>query len=370
MAKLTFFPLGNADCCRIDLDGGQKLLFDFADMRDPGDRFDRRIDLSTELRNDLRVAGRDSFDVVAFTHLDRDHINRASEFFYLEHAKKYQEGDRVKIKELWVPASMIVEDGAEDEARILRQEARYRLRQKSGIRVFSRPELLKDWLAANGLTVKDVAHLVTDAGQLVPNFTTASQGVEFFVHSPFAWRVNDREVVDRNGDSLVLQATFLASGQTTRVIFGADMDVEGWVEIVKTTKAHKRPERLAWDVFKISHHCSRYSLCAEKDLTKWAPVEEAKWLFDQGSAYAIMVATCKPIPTNDDDAQPPHRQAATFYKGRRDALSGEFKVTMEHPTESDPKPLVVIIDATKAKIEKKIAGGASAVVSRPQSRVA
>ena len=25
MHKLNFFPLGNADCCRIDLDGGQKI---------------------------------------------------------------------------------------------------------------------------------------------------------------------------------------------------------------------------------------------------------------------------------------------------------------------------------------------------------
>ena len=42
MAKLTFFPLGNADCCRIDLDVGQKLLFDFANVRDPSDPGDRR----------------------------------------------------------------------------------------------------------------------------------------------------------------------------------------------------------------------------------------------------------------------------------------------------------------------------------------
>ena len=44
MHKLTFFPLGNADCCRIDLDSGQQLLFDFAATRDPSDKSDRRID--------------------------------------------------------------------------------------------------------------------------------------------------------------------------------------------------------------------------------------------------------------------------------------------------------------------------------------
>lgn len=48
-----------------------------------------------------------------------------SDFFYLEHAKKYQNGDRIKIKELWVPAAMITEEGSEDEARILQSEARF-----------------------------------------------------------------------------------------------------------------------------------------------------------------------------------------------------------------------------------------------------
>jgi hypothetical protein len=56
--------------------------------------------------------------VVAFTHLDKDHIGGASDFFYLEHATKYQDKNRIEIKTLWVPAAAIVEEGTEDEARI------------------------------------------------------------------------------------------------------------------------------------------------------------------------------------------------------------------------------------------------------------
>src|SRR6266851_6798262 len=164
MAKLTFFPLGNADCCLIDLDGGQKLLFDFADVRDPDDDEDLRIDLAAALRDNLRTAKRTSFNVVAFTHLDRDHINRSSEFFYLRHAKKYQGEDRIKIDIMWVPAAVIIEEASEDEAKIIQQEARYWLREGKGIRVFSRPEKLKDWLEENGLTLDDRRHLLTDAG--------------------------------------------------------------------------------------------------------------------------------------------------------------------------------------------------------------
>lgn len=49
MHKITFFPLGNADCCRIDLNDGRKMLFDYAHCRDPEDKEDLRIDLYAAL---------------------------------------------------------------------------------------------------------------------------------------------------------------------------------------------------------------------------------------------------------------------------------------------------------------------------------
>ena len=33
----------------------------------------------------------------------------------------------------------------------------------------------------------------------------------------------------------------------------------------------------------------------------------------------------------DDSDQPPHRQAATYYKEQVQAQGGEYAVTMEHP---------------------------------------
>ena len=90
MHKLNFFPLGNADCCRIDLDGGQKILFDCAATQDPDDDDDKRCDLHRELRGDLDDADCDYFDVVAFTHLDRDHFARSTEFFYLAACRTFE----------------------------------------------------------------------------------------------------------------------------------------------------------------------------------------------------------------------------------------------------------------------------------------
>src|ERR1700758_5096603 len=103
MHKVNFFPIGNADCCRIDLENGKKILFDYAQMRNAEDPTDKRIDLAQELREDLQDNRRDGYDVVAFTHLDNDHICGANDFFWFQHAGKYQGEGRAKIQTLWVP---------------------------------------------------------------------------------------------------------------------------------------------------------------------------------------------------------------------------------------------------------------------------
>jgi hypothetical protein len=363
MPKLTFYPLGNADCCRMDLADGKKLLFDYADTRCKDDKEDKRVDLPAELRKDLAAASRKHYDVVAFSHLDKDHICGSSEFFYLEHDKKYQSAERIKISEMWVPAAVIIEDKETlgEEHAIIQREARYRLRNKKGIRVFSRPELLTGWLKKQRMTLDEVRHLVTDAGQTVPGFTRENDGVEFFAHSPFAKRLNECEVVDRNSDSLVLQATFEDYGTETKFILGADSPHEILTEIVDITRQHKREERLEWDVFKLPHHCSYLSLGPEKGKDKTEPVPNVKWLFeDQGRAGGIVVSTSNPIPTTDTD-QPPHRQAANYHRDNMASKEGEFRVTMEFPSTTRPEPLVIEIGGSGAKVLKRNTGGAAAI---------
>jgi hypothetical protein len=364
MPKLTLFPLGNADCCRIDLDSGASLLFDYANTRSVDDKTDRRIDLPATLRADLRTAKRDGYDVVAFTHLDTDHICGATEFFELEHAKKYQGGGRVKMPNLWVPAFVITEEGCTDEARVIQAEARYRLKQGRGIRVFSRPDALEAWLAGEGLTVNDRRSLITDAGHLVPGWSLATHGVEFFVHSPFAHRHDDGTFDDRNTNCLVVQATFRVQQVETCVLLLADATHEVLSEIVDITRAHRRHGRLRWDLNKIPHHTSYLSIGPEKGDTETAPVPNVQWLFEtQGQSGAIMVSTSDVIPSSDSE-QPPHRQAGAYYRRRVAGDKGrQFHVTMEHPSASSPKPLVVKIDAFGATLERAnrpIGGGAIA----------
>jgi hypothetical protein len=358
MAQLTFFPLGNADSCLIDLSNGKKLLFDFGDQKNGDDCADKRIDLAATLREDLKAAKKGSYDVFAVTHLDLDHVQGASEFFWLEHAKKYQGEGRIKIDELWVPAAVICEDRPdEDDARVIQCEARHRFKAGRGIRVFSGPCALEDWCQKNGLSLKDREALITNAGEVVPGLTKESDGVEFFAHCPFAHRTENGEELDRNDDALVVQATFAESGVETRLILGSDVTWEMWVEIVNLTRKYKRDERLEWDVFKLPHHCSYLSLGPEKGEEKTTPHKKVAWLYEvQGHEHGIVVSTSCPIPADDTD-QPPHRQAANYHRDAARDRVGQFIVTMEHPTESSPEPLVIKIDRFKATIVKRQRSG-------------
>ena len=369
-AKITVYPLANADTSRLDLRDGRKMLVDYADMRNPADARDKRIDLPTQLRNDLRAVGRDSFDVTMFTHLDRDHTQGASDFFRFEHVVKYQGAGRIGMGELWVPAGAITEEGSEDCARVIRQEARFRLLNGSGIRVFSRPDALREWLEANGLTLESRRNLITDAGQLVPGFSKdGAEGAEFFIHSPFGFRRDEREVEDRNQDSLVFQVTFREGARETRALFTADMDWPGLRDIVNMSRRYGNEHRLHWDVMKLPHHCSYLSLSNEKGADCTEPVEEVRWLHETaGQPRGIMISSSDPIPApgsaEDLDKQPPHRQAANYYKSVQDARDGEFVVTMERPRPS-PKPTAVDVTAKGAVLLGTAVLPAFAITSSP-----
>lgn len=352
MHIVRFFPIGNADTCLIELENGRRILFDFADMHCSDDDEDKRCDLEKQLRD---ILGDDkTIDVVAFTHLDKDHCNRAKEVFWLEHAEKYQDDDRIKIKSLWVPAHAVLEEGVTGQARTLRAEARHRFIKGEGVRVFSRPDELDDFLTERDIEPKKRRNLITDAGTLCPEFNLEHDGVEFFVHSPFGKRDGENVVRVRNNDALFMQATFEVDGQQTKLILSADVTHEVIDDIVDVTRYHDREHRLEWDINNIPHHCSYKSLSDEKGEDKTEPSASSKWLYEEaGQRGGLLVSTSKVIPSDDEDKQPPHRQAAAYYKGVAKHLGGEWVVSMEHPSKSKPEPLVIEIKSTGYKIKKE-----------------
>lgn len=344
LAQAHFFPLGNADTLRLDLADGRKILVDYADMRCDDDDEDLRCDLPAVLQRDLAKARRNHFDAVCITHLDQDHCKGFGEFFWLAHAAMYQDEERVRIKELWVPAGAILEDNLSGDARLVRAEARHRLKEGKGILVFSRPAALKKWMADNGIDFESRKHLIIDAGRLVPGYTKEGPAqAEFFVHSPFGWRQDENTVIDRNQHVIAMQVTFREGGNDTYALLGSDLDHESISAIVQVTRKKGNAHRLLWDLMKLFHHCSYLSLGPDRGVDETKAVPDVKWLFEtQGREGATIVSPSWPIPIKgskeDADIQPPHRQAANHHRRVARELGGEFTVTMEKPSRARPKP--------------------------------
>lgn len=269
---------------------------------------------------------------------------------------------------LWVPASAITEEGLNDSARVIRQEARHRLKAGKGIKVFSRPERLKNWLETNGLTIESRRGCFVDAGQLVPGFDLDTDAVEFFVHSPHARRTDDRGIEDRNGDSLVFQARFREGDADTDLLMTGDVDHSVLGEIVDITRQHGNDDRLHWNVYHLPHHCSYLSIGPDKGKDKTTPTEQIAWLCEtQGEPMGYVISPSWPIPLKgtpeDDDKQPPHRQAANYYM--EDVLDdprhlfGNYVGTVEH----EPKPIVLLVTEDGAVKDTSGSGGTLATVS-------
>lgn len=313
--------------------------------------------------------------MVAFTHADTDHIENSTEFFELRHASKYQGNGRIKIDTLWVPAAMVLEtetNGQQSSEFVLwRQEARHRLKEGKGIRVFSKPEKLKDWLEENDLTLESRRHLITDAGQLAPEFDIVTDGVEFFCHSPFIKHVDDGDDL-RNAASLIFNVRFRKNGTDYDYLAVGDSEWSVLEDIVTTTKAHGNMDRLAWDLYNIPHHCSYLALSDEKGEfeTTPKPLVEEILLSGKEGAY-IVSSSCPILDTKEgrEQTQPPHIQAKKCYETYRKKTGGaKFLVTMEEPNASKPEPLEFKVDSQGLTLSKVAASAASVIISKPAPR--
>jgi hypothetical protein len=380
MAELhtvTFYPVANGDAVQIVLSKGRRVLFDFCHRDKAEDPATPEFDLKTNLKDELKKAIRDYFDVVAFTHADNDHIQGSTDFFELQHAEKYQGNGRIKIRELWVPAAMLLEeaerDQQSDEFVILRQEARHRLLEGKGILVFSKPKLLMDWLVpklkerGEASTARD--HLFIDAGTIAPGFSLAADGVEFFCHSPFIRHCDDGDII-RNSAALVLNVRFRANGAHYDFLEIGDATWEDLEDIVRTTRAHKNNDRLSWDLYNIPHHCSYLALSDDKGDEETEPKPLVKELLLQGKRDAYIVSSSNPIPDDKDayeQIQPPHIQGRKAYERYIQNVGGrKFLVTMEEPNATKPKPITFEIGPGGVSWKREaITGAASIIASSP-----
>lgn len=368
MAKIVFFPIGNADSTFIHLNDDRFVLVDYCNK--PLDQNDRRVNLEVELKKYL--LGSDEIDLVAFTHAHDDHIHGAENIFWLKHAQKYQDNGRIKIKTLAIPAYFLLEAGLEGTARVLREEARYRVREGKDILIFGNPESLTDWLIDEGIRPETRQHLIVKAGTCLPGFDRNHGQVEFFIHSPFSFNM-EGEDVPRNSNCLVCNVTFFEGDKEHRLMLGGDAEWEDWLNIIYITCKKGNEKRLDWGAFHIPHHCSYTALSDEKGKEKTVPKPEIEGLYNRATRNCILISPSEPIPSVDT-IKCPHKQAAAFYKEIAGKFGDEdnFIVTMDWPPHSDkPKPLEIETTLFGFRVKKNVSilGGSTSVIGRPSPRL-
>ena len=83
--------------------------------------------------------------------------------------------------------------------------------------------------------------------------------------------------------------------QTKFMLIG-DMDYDILADIVEITKYYNNDERAKMDIYDIPHHCSYKGLNEEKGEDETVPIENVKWLLEQGEKGGLLVASCDVNP--------------------------------------------------------------------------
>ena len=364
MQSVTFYPVGNGDTSLIETKSGKLILMDFYQRPSPIDPTKPEFDVAAALRAKLAAADRNYLDVVAFTHADLDHINGSTDFFHLVHAKKYQGDGRIFIKDLWVPAAMLLEieddNAGSEELMVWGREARHRLKNKTGIKVFSHPDELTDLITHLELTIAEVAEFIIDAGTVLNTFTLQHDEVEFFVHSPLMQRC-DKSGADikrvKNSTALVFNVRFNAEGQIYDYLAIGDATASVLDDIVTITQLKNRPDRLQWDLLNIPHHCSYLALadigCKSTHTTE--PTAKVKELLNMGKKGSYMICSSEAFnsgKTAEAAIHPAHIQARRTYEAYLTAVEGrQFIVTGENGDTNRPAPVVVQIQKSGLSVK-------------------
>lgn len=364
MHSVTFYPVGNADTSLIETKNGKLILMDFYQRPSSIDPTKAGFDVAAALRATLAAADRNYVDVVAFTHADLDHINGSTEVFHLEHATKYQGDDRIFIKELWVPAAMLLaneDDNAElEELMVWGREARHRLKNKTGIKIFSHPDELTDLITRWDMSVAEVAEFIVDAGTVLNTFTLEHDGVEFFVHSPWIQRYDERGASMKrmnNSEALIFNIRFNAEGQIYDYLAIGDATASVLDHIVTIAQFKNRSDRLQWDLINIPHHCSYLALAesGHKGAYTTEPTIKVKELLTMGKKGSYMICSSEAFNTGkaaEAAIHPPHIQARRTYEASLTAVGGQaFIVTGEHGGKQQPFPVVVHIQKSGLSIQ-------------------
>lgn len=295
--------------------------------------------------------GRPYLALFILTHPDRDHIQGFAELLR-----------RVDIGELW-HTPKIFRDQADEEqlcedAKAFRAEAHRRRRAilanptnvKSGdrLRIIGHDDVLQDD------KYKDIPEAFKSRpGHRVSMVDGIDRGQDFvaFIHAPFT---ND-QAQNKNNTSLSLNVVLFDGDRYGQFFFFGDREYPTIKRIFEETEAH--PDNvpfLYWDVMLASHHCSK---CVMHWKDEGKEEEEFKQdIMDFFSKYSRnksghIVASAHSNFTDEEGDLPPHKRAREAYEDI--VKAGHFLCTHEHPSKTNPAPLVFTVGSDGFKFDDK-----------------
>jgi len=144
----------------IDIGDGRSSLVYSKEASSPDLHTDGGPEAMTELHRHLKKSGRDGLATVCIT--ERNACRHFGDVFWLRHSAAYQAPDRIRIDELRVPASLLMEEDARDGDELVRREALFRLRQGKGVLVFCGVPSVRAWVDRHGVDFDRNQHLFVD----------------------------------------------------------------------------------------------------------------------------------------------------------------------------------------------------------------
>ena len=128
---------------------------------------------------------------------------------------------------------------------------------------------------------------------------------------------------------------------------------------------------MLWDVFKVPHHCSYTAIGPEKGVDETKPTDEVKWLCETQGRERHIDDVHQQVDPDQGQRRGQGCAAAASASGRllqevANAKDGQFKVTMDLPSASKPKPTKIEITDRGARLLTVSATvGRGSIVSTP-----
>jgi hypothetical protein len=315
------------------------------------------MNLKKDLLDSLKKKDKNyHLDLFVLTHPDQDHCRGFKKHFYQGNPDNYSDSNRkedeIIIDEMWV-TSHLFDSTTNDDAKAFKKEAERRRK------LWEDDDKNKD---KPGNRIRMIGYNGDDKYENVPSSTpgeiqnlingSTKNDFEFFIHSPFKDSlITASAEEDANFSSIVVQARFKINSTDkdfcTFVILGGDADHNIWAKIweISTKKSNNNEDKLKWDLFLASHHCSwtyfnnvPYNA---KDENK-TPKDTSLKILDKRIGDGKIIASCKKIKNNDDN--PPHHKAKEKYQDKLAKKEHLIELAKE-PKESEPKPVIFKITA-------------------------